>query len=235
MGGLRKKGKKTMKTIQITQRDMKLLRWINAVGYVQIKHIAHYLQVSLPTAYERMQKLIHSHFVVHHQLFHGEPGVYRVTHEGVKLSFSPMPPLRRVNLATYRHDLMVLTVSQSLLKQYGGVFLSERQLRHEAGILKFNANEHMSDGLLVYDDSRIAIEVELTKKSKQRLEKIIHYYLKRFDVKEVWYLCGDKAVRKQIDMMVQGKSFFRVMGLDAVLTSSKHSGEECHAECLPIG
>ena len=56
---------------------------------------------------------------------------------------------------------------------------------------------HLPDGIVAFESSgKIAIEVELTMKSKERLEEIIVGYALRKNVKKVWYFCPPNVIDK---------------------------------------
>ena len=46
------------------------------------------------------------------------------------------------------------------------------------------------------DGKQVAIEVELTMKSKSRLNKIIQGYAVQFSISEVWYYCAPEIINK---------------------------------------
>jgi hypothetical protein len=197
-------------SIRLTQRDLQLIQWVNSIGFVTIHHIAQYLKIAKPTAYARIHKLTSHGYLIHEHIFHGAAGIYRVTQTGVQVSGSELPPLRKVSLATYRHDLQVIDLSFKLLQRYGGEFIPERQLRHDKGIYGFGSATHMPDGALQLGDKQIAIECELTKKSKRRIEKIIGHYMKTFDYSEVWYFCGSEEAKRQIGAIANSVAFIEV-------------------------
>ena len=198
---------------RLTPRDITLLIWINHFGFVTIKHIATWLGVALPTAYGRTQKLVAQGYLFHERLFHGVSGIYRVSQTGVALSDSALPPLRRVSLATYRHDLMVVELSMALVAKYGGRFIPERVLRHEAGIPYIGQHGHVSDGDFILDDKRIAIEVELSVKSNHRIDLILKHYRSNFNYQEVWYFCGNKYVMNKMRKKTADYSFIKCFDL----------------------
>lgn len=207
--------------MRLTMRDQELLAWINAVGFVTIAQLALMLKVSIPTAYIRAQKLTQNGYLTHDRIFHSAPGIYRVTPIGVQVSGSELPPVRTLSLATYRHDLLVTSLSFELCSQYNGRFTTERELRH-AGRIKNSGSshslktEHTPDGVLIFNDKRVAIEVELSQKSTRRLDSIYHFYLGNFDYNEVWYFCGSEGVKAQIENCFNHSAFLKAMMLSDI-------------------
>jgi Uma2 family endonuclease len=94
-------------------------------------------------------------------------------------------------LANYHHDLAVLTLHLKLRTFYPDTaWISERKLKHDKYKLGVGQQGHLPDGILVFPDNKqIAIEVELSCKSKQRLEAILKTYTTQFSLQEVWYFC----------------------------------------------
>lgn len=192
-----------MSGMHITERDIELLREINRLGFVDIDYISQWFQWQPKLAYRRCRKLIEQNYLQHEWIFYAEPGVYRVTQQGVLMSQDHLPALRKINVATYRHHLKVAKLSLRLSAQHGGAFITERDLRHQLGINGLNDKQHVPDGILVLKDERIAIEVELTVKSEARLKKIIQHYRKDFTIQAVWYFCGNQEVKNKLDSLIK--------------------------------
>lgn len=210
--------------LRLTTRDVNLLNWINSIGFVTIEHIAQKLNVAHSTAYIRIKKLVNHHYLVHERIFHAVPGIYRVSHEGVQVSGSLLPPLRKISLASYHHDLLVISLSLNLLNRFGGSYVPERTIRHGDGTECFGKTGHTPDGVLVLDTKKIALEVELSKKSKRRLNEIFNHYLKNFDYKEVWYFCGHQEIATQLHPFLEKAAFVKVYLLQSFLNKENKHG-----------
>ncbi|OGT50849.1 MAG: hypothetical protein A3F17_09280 [Gammaproteobacteria bacterium RIFCSPHIGHO2_12_FULL_41_15] len=198
-----------MSGIQITERDIELLKGINRWGFVDIDYISRWFQWQPKLAYRRCRKLIQENYLQHEWIFYGEPGVYRVTQQGVLMSHDHLPPLRKINVATYHHHLKVAKLALRLVEQHKGEFITERDLRHQLGINGLDDKQHISDGILVKNDQRIAIEVELTVKSESRLKKILQHYRKEFSIQGVWYFCGTQEVKNKLDSLIHNTDFIK--------------------------
>ena len=81
----------------------------------------------------------------------------------------------------------------------------------------FGQSGHFSDGILIIDNKKIAIELELNKKSLKRREKIFNHYQKQFDLKEVWYFCGNKEIKNQLDPYTKRAEFIKTYFLNEIL------------------
>ena len=172
------------------------------------------LSIAKKTAYNRLRKLTKAGFFIHEPVFHNSAGVYRATAKGVSISSSHLPPLKKYTLTSFRHDLKVTDLSLKLIQQHDAEFIPERELRHRDGIHAFGKTRHLSDGLLIIDDKQISIELELTKKSQRRREKILNHYKKDFNMSEVWYFCGSNEVYKSMQKLTPTHSFLKVYYLD---------------------
>lgn len=212
--------------IRLTPRDLSLLQWINAAGFVTIDHIVRWLKVARPTAYIRTKKLAQHGYLIHERIFHGMPGIYRVSALGVQVCGSNLSVFRRVPLATYRHDLFVAHLSLILTKHYQGSFITERELRNSEEHKTFGQRSHLPDGVIVIDGKRMAIEVELNKKSRRRREKIFGHYLKNFDFDEVWYFCSNQEIIRQIKPFMEKASFFKVFLISEFLEELQEASIE---------
>lgn len=131
-------------------------------------------------------RLIKAELVTHQRLFHGRHGVFYLTRLGA--DYTDLPSIKNVPKDNYIHQLMIIETYLKLREQYSDTnWISERRIVHEKfmdGVDK--KNHHLPDGILILPDFRqIAIEVELTMKSKQRLENIIWGYMLCSDINEV--------------------------------------------------
>ena len=199
----------------ITKRDRELMRWINAVGFATIYFIAERLNIAVSTAYGLVKKLLINECLIYHRMYYGMPAVYYLSEKGAENSGSYLPPLRKISKGSYDHDLIVTQIVLRLSKKLDAEVITERELRYQKaqdGII--GQPGHISDGVLIIENKRIAIEVELHQKGSRRLKKIMSEYMKNFDLDEVWYFCGSSDVHRQISEYQSTCSFLRVFQLN---------------------
>jgi hypothetical protein len=191
----------TSKGFQLTERDVEILQFINLFGFCEMPQLIARFGWRKPRNYQIMKKLLTAGLVKHERVFHGQHGIYRLTPAGAR--HSGLPPLSKVPLASYAHDVRVIELYLALRQQYPGVqWVSERELKHEKYFSGVGKRGHLSDGLLIFEDGKhVALEVELTLKSKSRLEKILKEYGAQFSIKEVWYF-GTPAVATTVRELV---------------------------------
>jgi len=203
--------------IKITHRDLDIIRWINGFGFVETKHIVNKFKISEGTAYTRLKKLVSHGYLKFERIFHGKSGIYRATKLGVNLTNDILPPIKKVKISQYHHDLVLIDLSIILAETIGGTFITERHIRHEKGLKGVGQRGHISDAELVLDNKKIAIEMELSSKGKTRRRSILNFYLRKFEYKELWYFCGSSEIQNQIKPLITKLWFVKLFDLDTIL------------------
>lgn len=175
--------------MQLTKRDIEMIRFINEFGFCEMPQFMKRFGLKKTWMYEMMQRLIEAGFIKHQRILHGRPGVYSVTRKGAKLT--DLPPIEQVTVGRYEHQNCVLNVYMKLREQYPEAhWISERRLMNDKFCDGLGKTGHVSDGILMFPDGKqIAIEVELSIKGKNRIEKILRGYGAQLSIKEVWYYC----------------------------------------------
>lgn len=201
----------------LTDRDIEILTLINEFGFCEMPQLDKRFSLNKPRNYEIMRRLVNHGLLIHEYILHHHHGVYRLSPEGARCT--SLPPLARVPLATYRHDLLVVEVHLRLRLQYPDArWISTRHLmqeKHQHGVGKTG---HLPDGVLILGSGeKIAIEVELTPKGKNRLERILKGYGGAFEYKEVSYYCS-KLTEARTAHMVARMPFIKVYSLETLLS-----------------
>ena len=120
-------------------------------------------------------------------------------------------PLGYIKLGTFRHDYKLIDLALMLEKETGGIFTPDRRIRHNEGLSGVGQLGHIPDGYLhIGDDKPIAIELELSVKSRARINHIIRDYGGNLGVKEVWYYTDNLDVVRAIAKAADGYSFIKV-------------------------
>ena len=200
--------------IRITERDRVLFYWINGHGFANANQVSRKLGVVINTAYIRLKKLIDAGLLERKEMFKGEQGVFQVTKNGVAACGYGLSLLKNIGLGTYYHDLKLIDLSLNLEKENNATFIPERRIRQDMGSL--NIKDHVPDGMLVFEDGKmISIELELSLKSKERINKIMVSYAGNFGIKEVWYYVGSVSIQKAIQKAAEkrGASHVKILGL----------------------
>lgn len=192
--------------MKVTKRDIELLTWINRYGFVTINHICKFLNIEKPTAYGYIKRFIKNKYLIHERIFHEQPGVYRVSYSGAKLTQHNIPAPRKVNIINYYHNLKLVDLSFSLTNKNHHI-TTEREIRHLHLINHKNKPDYTPDGII---NNNIALELELTRKSKKRYDKIFKYYLENPQYKEVWYFSDNNEVINLLTKYSQEAKFIKI-------------------------
>jgi DNA-binding MarR family transcriptional regulator len=202
---------------RLTDPDLELLSFLAEHRLVLPTHIAVLLGVSRATATTRLNKLANAGLLKRRPAFPDEPRWYQITHTGLAVIGSSLPA-PRVDLRAYEHDVGVAWL---WLAARGGTFgaleeiIAERRLRSLDGSRDQGAEPlavrlggfgphggeklHYPDLVLrTADGRRVALELELTPKTRTRLETILSGYGAdpRFD--RVVYLVSSPAVARSV-------------------------------------
>jgi hypothetical protein len=175
--------------VKLTSRDIEILQFINEFGFCEMPQINQRFSLRKPRNYQIINKLVDHNLLRHEWIFYKRHGLFRLTEAGAR--FTALPPLHRVHLANYQHDISLLTLYLKLRISYPEAsWVSERKLKHDKYKLGVGQHGHVPDGMLIFPDGKqVAIEVELSCKSKHRLEAILKNYAVQFSIQEVWYFC----------------------------------------------
>lgn len=205
----------------LTERDKEILRFISRFGYVCARHMIAAFPLSERVAYRRLQRLVQDGYLRRKRVLADLPRLYLLTQRGVDASGTDFGRVRNVRLQTLDHDLTMADVAVALLRLYPGSFwLTERELRRKAGqgFGSVGAREHVPDGvLLLANGQKIAVEVETSRKPRQRTERILRYYLRRSDYIAVWYFCRTAQQLKSVREAAQKLDFVKIHLLQEVL------------------
>ncbi len=203
--------------LQLTARDLDLLAFIAEHRVVLAGHAQALMGTSAKAAYTRLHALSRAGLLSFEQVFHRQPGCYRITTKGLRAVGSSYASTR-IDLHAYRHDVGVAWL---YLAARHGTFgplrdvLSERALRSHDERPGRNAPPlavrlggrgaggrerlHYPDLLLITPEGRrVAIELELTSKGRARREKILSGYAVDARIDAVVYLVERAAVGERI-------------------------------------
>ncbi|MFU8797325.1 MAG: hypothetical protein ACNA7Y_01315, partial [Gammaproteobacteria bacterium] len=196
-----------------------VLKFINDFGFCEMPHLDARFGFKKPRNYQVMQRLIDAKLVKHERVFYGRHGIYRLSRAGSR--YTDLPPLARVPLGSYQHEVTLINVYLKLATLYpDATWLSERRLKRDKYFDGVGKRGHLSDGMLILPDGKsIAVEVELSLKGKNRLESILKGYGSEFSIKEVWYYCSD-GVAASMASMVTSMPFVKVHRLREFLHES---------------
>ena len=187
---------------RLTARDLRLLEFIASHRFVLAAHVIHWLAADRAVAYRRLGGLADLGFLAYTRPFDDQPGAFLITPAGLNLIQSRLSaPL--IDLGCFRHDAALAWLQLAIQLTTGEEILTERQMRaadrdgtHEPFYLELHElgpggrpRRHYPDLVLLDPGGRRrALELELTQKSRSRLELILIAYAAHPQIDSVIYL-----------------------------------------------
>lgn len=222
----------------VTKRDREILGYLTRHGVCTPDQITRRFFTGRWAAYRRLRKLEELRLIARRRTFWQQPNVLTPTSLGTALAQIDLPPVPGLVLARLEHDLAVVDLSEQILAQNEGSWLTERELRRDAarelqasGMGQKQAMPPRSpDGMLVLPDSRrVAIELELTGKTSAVYRQILSAYVAKRGVSAVWWFCPSEAVRQRMSELVREsrlEDFFRIYPWSPLGTAGPQSAKE---------
>ncbi len=168
----------------VSRRDLDALGWVCEQYAVRGDQLAAWLGCNLRTVQRLVARLREQRLVEVRRVLVGEPAWVIPTVKGLR-ACGLMFGLWRPRLGALAHVAGVTDVRLHVRASAPEAeWISERVLARE----KQSPQEHLADGVVVMEGRRIAIEVELTVKSKRRTRAIIEELTSRYDA--VLYYCA---------------------------------------------
>lgn len=182
----------------LTSRDIELLGWLAEQYAGRLDHIQRLLGCGRRQT-SRVIARLRAHALVRCELLVGsEPRWVIPTPLGLRLSGTGFRAWRP-NLALLAHCAAVNDVRLHIeARSPHAHWNSERELAREHGY-----KGHLPDGVVVLDGKSIAVEVELTPKSKARTRAIIDLLCDRYDT--VLYFAAPAAHQALVQLAGQGQ------------------------------
>ena len=177
-GGVRGRG------LELSERDGPMLRLVGEQYAVTVEQLARMIGRTHHTARWVCGRWRRAGWIESRPLAHRGPSFLWLTTRGIRAADSPYRSWRpNVSLAAH---IEAVTDTRLLLERNLrlGSWVCERELARRFPS-RSRERSHLPDGLLVTDQSEIAVEVELSLKSRSRLDRIIDDLGRRYD--QVWY------------------------------------------------
>ena len=182
----------------VSRHDLDTLGWVGEQYAVRVDQLAAFLDCAPRTVQRLLGRLREQRLVEVRRVLVGEPAWVIPTVKGLRasgLSFGAWRPtlglLAHVAAVT---DVRLHVQSRSPESEW----VCERVLARE----KRAPQEHLADAVVLRDGRRIAVEVELTVKSKRRTNAIIDELIRRYDA--VLYYCAPGPQRLIRELSVEG-------------------------------
>ncbi len=209
--------------MNITNRDIQLLLWINGFGFVFVLQIAKWMGTDFSTAARRVRLLIKAGLLrrIKQKGLSGNPVV--VTPAGTEVAGDDLPPLKGIRPGEYRHDAYLVDVGRGLAAIFpGSRFEPGRRVQQALGR---GHGRHLPDAYLYRENGeRIIIELELALKSRHRIASILAQHTADLEATEIWYLTDSEAIARAIKRASAGLDHVKVVGVSRKV--SNHTDDE---------
>ena len=188
--------------MRLVDRDYKVMEEIGRWKFMLGRHIEKMCGFSSASACDkRLKVLITAGFIQRKKYIYGIPSLYTLTHKGKILS-EYNKRQDNIRIDKINHDICVMDVAikfMDMLKIATDNIITERELHSGDG---FGVSKHYPDFVLLQNDKKYAVEIELSLKEKKRFEKIIKENYMNYD-SQIWIV--PKKERKIIEILDKNK------------------------------
>ncbi|OYU91951.1 MAG: hypothetical protein CFE29_03645 [Bradyrhizobiaceae bacterium PARB1] len=191
----------------VTDRDLRLLLWLNGWGWATLEQIATWLGIDFSTAARRVRKLIEAGLIKRIKIDGLTLNPIAVTRAGCQLVGDDLPPLSGVRVGALHHDAMMVDLEQVILRQRPtGLIRPERRIRSLRGNIG-EVGRHTPDAEL-HEPGRlpIAFELELSRKTPKRIQGIIDQYATSQEYSAVFYVVTSESMSDYVLRFTEGMS-----------------------------
>jgi hypothetical protein len=213
----RRAPKQAPRRIRLGAQDLELLWFLAEHRMVLPDHAAALLGTTEAAASARLSRLAKAQYVDRARLFHDQPAMHLISRDGLKVLGSTLP-LPKVDVHAYQHDVGVAWLWIGARRGTFGplrALVGERRMRSQDGARDRDAEPfgvklggvgprggeslHYPDLLLgTTDGRRVALELELSSKGRDRLERILAGYAADPRIDEVVYLVQNATVARSV-------------------------------------
>jgi len=200
----------------LVDRDIEIFKLVYRLGFCLGRHInSLFFCINSSRACDRrLASLIKAGYLNRKKYLYGVPYLYTLTHKG-RVLIGANKRENKIRLEQIMHDIKTIDVLIHFMDKYKLSlcgFTTERELHIEDG---FGGRKHHPDFIFVMSGKTIAVEIELTAKSKMRLEKNIRDNYIKYDG-QIW-LTNDKKTHTLISKVADEYTNIKVKSLEGVL------------------
>lgn len=184
--------------MKLVDRDYTIFREVERWRYCLGRHIKVLAGFSSQRSCDRrLRVLLDNGFLCRRKIIYGIPSIYTLPFKS-KMLIGANKRQDKIRLDNIVHDIVVLDTAIYFLLKYN-ISLSdiqtEKQLHSQDG---FSTRNHQPDFVFKKDNKAYCVEVELTLKAKDRLEKNINSNFLNFDI-QIWILENNSKLYKLIN------------------------------------
>ena len=179
--------------MKITERDLFILTVVYKFRFALGRHIKELANFSgMRSADRRLKVLVESGYLTRKKYLYGVPYLYTLAHKG-RVLLGVNKRAEEMHEGKITHDIYVLEAVIFFIKKYSltvEAIESEKELHVKDG---YGIRKHQPDFVFSLNDKKYAVEIELTLKTKARLEQNIRNNYLNFDG-QIW-LTHNRKVR----------------------------------------
>jgi hypothetical protein len=203
-------GDDAMRQAWLTDRDLEMLRWIGRCRFATADQVEERFGIHSTRCYRRLRPMMEAGLLKRVTLLHRQPGALYVSRRGMRTAgLGDEMPVPTVTLKNFVHDCAVVW-EQIRLERGGCEVLTEREMRQlarttgDAYSLRVAATSHtlakahMPDLAFRIGGELRALEVELARKSMDRLTAILAAYAADPRYAGVWYVVPDARFGQRV-------------------------------------
>lgn len=208
--------------VRATERDLYILRWVGEQFAIRLDHLKSLVEwyggeaISESNVKRLVTRWQQAGWVEKQKLLAGKPQWLWLSKAGLETFGLDLPywtpSIARLN-HLYHVNAVRLWVDARSERQ--AVWKSERVVNQQR---KDKGKKHLVDGEVLYQGVNIAVEVELTQKSRQRLDSILQELQADYD--NVWYFCTSDcytAVEEAVGRKTHYKDVFALYDVDKIV------------------
>jgi hypothetical protein len=186
---------KKHRSVRLTEKDLLLFDFVARFGFANVGQLYSYLGGSLNSLKTRLSHLVNDGYLVNHRIFFGKPSVYTIT---VKGNRTGLASVKEISVGGYEHDLLVIDVFLKLRERFVS-YTTEKMIRAERGVGVGKSGRIPDLVGQAVDGKVIALEVDRTDKSLDRVQKIVNTYAMEFKYQEVWFICANQLIYNNLE------------------------------------
>lgn len=167
--------------MRLTERDYIVLKQLDRWRFCLSRHLQYLSGFSSQRTTDRRLKMLReAGYIQRQKILYGVPHLYSITHQG-KLLIHTSVKNEKIKIDKIIHDISVLDTAIYFMLKYRvnpEDILTEKELHRQDG---FSIRKHQPDFVIQNQDKKTCIEIELTLKAKNRLEKNIQENFMNYD------------------------------------------------------
>lgn len=187
--------------VRLTQRDIEVMGFMGEQYGLRKDQLARFLEVSERTLRALIDRWVRAGLISRRTIFAGQPAWLWPTRQGLELSPTALPHWEP-RPGILEHVYWVTEVRLRVADRHpDSHWTSERILRAEVG--GANRPEHMPDALVTKAGKRIAVEVQLAHKSRDRAGATVGYLTDTYDGVWIFAQAGGPtaALERAVDQL----------------------------------